>query len=335
MMADDNEGFAPAWLAFEKQLGQRLMLGSPLEKALEQYAGFGTLLVSKLTFPAPDLSVKSEDKEISPGLKVRVYTPPNYTQKPVCVFYHGGGWAMGDLEAEDGACRTISKAAGCVIVSVDYRLAPAHPYPTPFNDCYSAYVWALENSSFLNTTPGQAFTFGTSAGGNLALSVALKVVDEGKGETLKGAVAIVPVTVERVEGERLYGEKYTSYKEHDAHTIDTGEAMKMFADAYGGDPKDPYISPLLHPKLKDLPRVYLAVAEMDTLRDDGRLLRDELEKQKVPTMYDEYVGYPHWFWGYPSEHLVDLVKEYERNLKKAFEFVLEESKESSKNLVRV
>ncbi|KAF4636558.1 hypothetical protein G7Y89_g1517 [Cudoniella acicularis] len=309
----DSEGFAEPWLAFEKQIGQRFLLYGPIEKANDQYLEFGGLLVSKLTFPAPDASVKTEDKEISPGLKVRIYTPPNYSgNKPVCLFFHGGGWAMGDLEGEDGQCRYVSKEAGVVVVSVDYRLAPANPYPIPFDDCFIGYEWALKNSASLKTTPNQAFTFGTSAGANLALAVALKVIDEGRGDTLKGVVAVVPVTIDPAEVPAELKSKYTSYAEHDEHTINTGKAMKMFFDAYGADGKDPYVSPLLHKKLKELPKVYIAVSSQDTLRDDG----------SVPTVYDEYLGYPHWFWAYPSEHLKEPIAEYNRNLKKGFDFVL-------------
>lgn len=135
---------------------------------------------------------------------------------------------MGDLEGEDPQLRTISKAAGVVIVSVEYRLAPAHPYPAPFDDCVTAYYWALKNTAYLKTTPSQAFTFGTSAGGNLALSVALKVLDDGNGNTLKGVIAVVPVTVDpEVVPEHLKS-KYTSYVEHAEHTVNTTKAMKMF-----------------------------------------------------------------------------------------------------------
>lgn len=204
-----------------------------MDDIFRQFEENGALLLSKLTFPAPDLSVKSIDKEIAPGLKVRIYTPPEYTsQKPVCIFYHGGGWAMGDLEGEDGQCRTISKAANVVIVSVDYRLAPAHKYPVPFEDCVFAYHWALRNALILNTTPNQAFTFGTSAGGNLALSVGLKIIDMGMGDTLKGVVAIVPVTIDPEVVPESLKSRYTSYEEHDEHTVNTGKGMKTF---YGED----------------------------------------------------------------------------------------------------
>lgn len=199
----------------------------------EQYEANGGILVSKLTFPTPDASVKVEDKEILPGLKVRIYTPPNYSgNKPVCLFYHGGGWAMGDLEGEDVQVRTICKDAGVVIVSVDYRLAPAHPYPAPLDDCVTAYQWALRNTASLNTTPNEAITFGTSAGGNLALSVALKIIDAGHGNTLRGVVAVVPVTIAPDAVPEDLKLKYTSYEEHAENTINTKKAMTVFFGQY-------------------------------------------------------------------------------------------------------
>jgi versiconal hemiacetal acetate esterase len=176
--------------------------------------------------------VKTEDKEISPGLKVRIYTPPSYAgNKPVCVFCHGGGWAMGDLDGEDPQLRTVAKDAGIVIVSVDYRLAPKNPYPAGLDDCVAAYHWAIKSSDALNTKPNAAVLFGTSAGANLALCTALRLVDDGQNATLKGVVAVAPVTVApEVVPENLKA-RYTSYTEHTQHTINTGPAMQAF---FGG-----------------------------------------------------------------------------------------------------
>lgn len=135
---------------------------------------------------------------------------------------------MGDLEGEDPQLRTASKDTGLVIVSVDYRLSPANPYPAGLDDCMAAYDWAVNNSDLLNTTPKEAIVFGTSAGGNLALCTALKLIDQGKAATLKGVVAIVPVTVAPdVVPEELKG-KYTSYTENTEHTINSAPAMKTF-----------------------------------------------------------------------------------------------------------
>ncbi|KAN0120135.1 Alpha/Beta hydrolase fold [Hyaloscypha variabilis] len=275
----DNEGFAEPWLDFEREVGGRLLLHGSVSEILAKYEKIGATLVSKLTFPSPDASVTTKDLTIRPGLQVRIYTPENYKgDRPVCVFYHGGGWAMGDLDGEDIQVRKICRDAGVVIVSVDYRLAPQHPYPAPLEDCVFAYNWALENTKMLRTTSGVAAVYGTSAGGNLALATALKIVDDGKGYTLVGVVAVVPVTVAPACVPEKLRSSYTSYEEHAEHTINTKSAMEGFFDAYGGDGNDPYVSPLLHKRLKDLPRVYLAVSGHDTLRDDGRLLKNALEE---------------------------------------------------------
>jgi versiconal hemiacetal acetate esterase len=113
----------------------------------------------------------------------------------------------------------------------------------------------------------------------------------------------------------------------------------LFSEAYGADGNDPYVSPLLHKKLNQLPKVYLSVCSHDTLRDDGRLFKAALDdagyvvppnfprekfinRLSVPNIYDEYEGYPHFFWSFPSEHLTKPIAAYERNLEKAFAFVL-------------
>jgi len=182
-----------------------------------------------ITFPTPDPTVKIEDKEIAPNLKVRIYTPPNHVgNKPVVVFYHGGGWAMGDLNGEDYELREMCRDTGLVIVSTEYRLAPQNPYPAGLDDCITAYKWVLQSSSSLNTMPNQVITCGTSAGGNLALAVALKLIDAGESSTLKGVVTIAPVTVMRDAVPEELKSKYTSYDEHSENTVDTAEAMKAF-----------------------------------------------------------------------------------------------------------
>src|SRR4051812_10366897 len=129
MASTNSEGFAQPWLEvssqipsnkptiqnhksnhtqFEKQIGIRPLLHGPIDTVDDQFAAIGGILISKLQFPAPDTSVSTVDKLISPNLKVRIYTPSNYAEKkPVCVFYHGGGWAMGDLEGEDAQLRTV------------------------------------------------------------------------------------------------------------------------------------------------------------------------------------------------------------------------------------
>jgi versiconal hemiacetal acetate esterase len=102
---------------------------------------------------------------------------------------------MGGIDRDDAQGRAIAKDVGVIVVSVEYRLAPASPYPAGLDDCVSAYRWALKNTKLLNTTANQVITCGGSAGGNLALSTALKIIDQVLGDTLEDVVAIVPVTI--------------------------------------------------------------------------------------------------------------------------------------------
>jgi versiconal hemiacetal acetate esterase len=186
-------------------------------------------LISKLTFPAPDLSVKTEDKKISEDVSVRIYTPPNYTGgKPAGLFIHGGGWVLGDLDGEDGCCRSVAKDAGVILVSVDYRLAPKHKFPAALDDCLLAYHWVLENASYLNTTPSKVFAIGGSSGGGLALGVALRLIDTGLGETVKGIVSLVPVTIHPDACPERLKSEFTSYNENAEYTVNTKSAMRAF-----------------------------------------------------------------------------------------------------------
>ena len=180
-------------------------------------------------FAAPDETVKTEDKQIDSGPTVRIYTPPGYTGgKPVFMYIHAGGWAMGDLNMDDAPCRVMSKGAGVVIVSVDYRLAPAHKYPAGLDDCVAAYKWALDNAKTLNCTPNQAIIGGASAGGGSTFGLALRLIDEGYGSTIHGLVSQIPVTVHPDAVPSDLKSKYTSYKEHAEHTVNTESAMRGF-----------------------------------------------------------------------------------------------------------
>lgn len=279
-------------------------------------------MVSKYTFPLPDPAVKTEERTTDEGLKVRIYTPKGYTGgKPVSVYYHGGGWAMGDLDGDDPFCRAISKGGGLVVVSVEYGLAPQNKHPGLMEDCWKGFQWTLKNSEALGGIKGKIITSGVSAGGQLALGLALKAIDEGYKDSLVGVVALVPATVHPEGVPEELKSKWTSYKEHAEHTVNTASAMEAFWDAFGVPPTDPYVSPLRHTKIKDLKKVYLAVAGHDTLRDDGLLFKQKLDENQVPYEFDFYEGYPHYHWTWPSSKLDEPRKEFNDNLAKGVQFV--------------
>jgi versiconal hemiacetal acetate esterase len=206
-----------------------MLLNGSLASCEEGYARIGGLLVSKYEFPPPDPGVQTEDRTITDGLKVRIYMPKGYSGgSPVGVYYHGGGWAMGDLDGDDAIVRSISKGGNVVVVSVEYGLAPQNKHPGLMNDCWKALQWTLEHARELGGVEGKVFTSGASAGGELALGVALKAIDEGLGDSIVGVVAIVPATVHPKAVPNELKWKYTSYKEHDQHTLNTASAMETF-----------------------------------------------------------------------------------------------------------
>jgi len=216
-------------MKFEEELGQRLLLQGPLSSCQDGFAKIGGMMVSKYSFPPPDPTVNSEDRTINDGLRVRIYTPQGYNGgSPIGVYFHGGGWAMGDLDGDDAFARSISKGGNVVVVSVEYGLAPQNKHPGLINDCWKGLQWALQHAKELGCAENKVFTSGVSAGAGLALGVALKAIDEGLGDALVGVVALVPATVHPKAVPESLKLQYMSYKEHDQHTINTASAMEAF-----------------------------------------------------------------------------------------------------------
>ncbi|KAL4919157.1 Alpha/Beta hydrolase protein [Aspergillus aurantiobrunneus] len=255
-------------------------------------------MVAKYEIPKPDESVRTKDITLK-HFWLRVYTPPALAaNSPVGVYFHGGGWAMGSVDQEDAVCRLISKHHRMPLVSVGYRLAPEHRYPAALDDCVEAVVWSL-----VNLQAPSAILIGASAGGNLAFGVALRLIDQGRGEQVDGVVALVPITVHPDAVPAAVKSRYTSYETNADATVNTRSAMHTFFEAYAAPVDDKYTSCLLHPKLNCLKKVYIAECGADTLRDDARLMKEALEKAGVPVTYDAYPGYPHYSWTFPSKVL--------------------------------
>lgn len=204
-----------------------MSLQPPISAMLEKFGGYGAKMGEKYTFPAPDPSIKTEDATTEDGMALRIYTPDGYAGgKPVCMYYHGGGWAMGNMDGDDAFARAIAKA-GVVVVSVEYGLAPQNAHPGLMNDCFKGLKWAMDNSKKLNTTD-KFLTSGVSAGGQIAFGVALMAIDQGLNDKLVGVVGLIPATVHPDGVPADLESKYTSYKEHDNHTINTDAAMRCF-----------------------------------------------------------------------------------------------------------
>jgi acetyl esterase len=223
-------------------------------------------------------------------ITVRTYTPFGAGPFPALVFFHGGGWVIGDLATHDGICRALANHAGGVVASVDYRRAPEHRFPVAAEDALAATRWVAAEGRRLGIDPSRLAVGGDSAGGNLAAVVALMARDRG-GPPLVHQLLVYPVTEHRFDT--------PSYRENaDGYNL-TRDAMRWFWGHYLERPEDgknPYASPLLAPSLAGLPPALLMTAEYDPLRDEGESYATRLREAGVPTTLTRYPGQIHGFF---------------------------------------
>jgi len=313
MAAPSTEGYAQSWLDYEKILGTRPLLTGGPEELMEQYIALGTALAAQA--PPPDPSVKTRD-DTADGVPVRSYTPEGAEGKklPLGVYCHGGGYVLGNLDGEDAWCRYIAKNTPCIIVSVDYRLAPKFKHPAMLDDCITAFNWAYKNAATLGADPNKVFTTGTSAGGGLALTTADQLIKAGKGSQLAGVVVMVPVTAHPSTIPAAYKSHYTAYTDNGSGVpmIDA-VSMTTFFSASGADFNDEKVFVTLSKDLAKFPKTYIATCGKDPLRDDGKVLELMLKEEGVQTKSDFYEGVPHYFWMFPGigggvEFLDNVVK---------------------------
>ncbi len=229
---------------------------------------------------------------------VRVYTPTDAVggDAPLFLWFHGGGWVIGDLDTADATCRALANRSGAVVVSVDYRLAPEHPAPAAADDCLAALMWAVENSELLGANPTSLGVGGDSAGGNLAAVVCQRVRDEF-GPEIDFQLLVYPVT------DCTLG--HPSIEENAEGYFLTRDTMVWFTRHYlnGRDPKDPSVSPLFAASLAGLPPALVITAEFDPLRDEGEAYAAALAEAGVSVDAVRYQGQIHGFVGLAS--LVD------------------------------
>jgi acetyl esterase len=214
------------------------------------------------------------------SIPLRLYRPAGSAAKavlPGIVFFHGGGWVIGDLETYDNICRLLCNASGCAVVSVDYRLAPEHKFPAAAEDCFDATRWIAAHAAELGIDPARLAVAGDSAGGNLAAVVSLMARDAG-GPALKHQLLFYPVT-------DLSGET-ESYRVNGRDYFLTQTLMRWFGDHYvrsETDRSDWRASPLLAHTHTELPSATVLVCGFDPLRDEGIAYAAVLQGAGVPT----------------------------------------------------
>lgn len=246
-----------------------------------------------------------EDRKI-PGpegqrIPVRIYTPSSQGGLPVLVFFHGGGFVLGDLESHDANCRELANKAGCIVVAVDYRLAPEHKFPAAPEDCYAATKWAVLNAAAFGGDPSRIAVGGDSAGGNLAAAVAQMAADRGA-PTLTYQLLVYPVTDA--------ASNTPSYRENADGYLLTHDLMQWFWKQYlatDEDGKNAYASPLQARELRRVAPAYVITAEFDPLRDEGEAYAARLKDAGVPVEAKRYAGAIHGFFS--LGHLMDQGKQ--------------------------
>lgn len=207
---------------------------------------------------------------------------------PVHVYYHGGGWVLGDLDSHDWVCRRIANAVKCAVLSVDYRMAPEHVFPAAYDDSLAAVQWAHANAGMLNIDPAKITVGGDSAGGNLAAAVALGLRDSAI--KLRGQILVYPAVDLAMTGD-YYG-RFTK------DLILTDETMRWFIDLYvpkAEARKDWRASPLLAASLKGLPPTLVLLAGFDPLCAEGEAYAARLVKEGVAVTVKRYPGQIHGF----------------------------------------
>ncbi|MEK6243876.1 MAG: alpha/beta hydrolase [Pseudomonadota bacterium] len=241
-------------------------------------------------------AVESVQLLLAPGpagpVPVRAYRPKGAGKDevlPALVYYHGGGWVIGDLDTHDVVCRTLANGARCAVFSVEYRKAPEAPFPAAVEDCFSALTFIFNNSSKLKTNPSKIAAGGDSAGGNLATVIALMARDAG-GPALSFQLLIYPGTDQQMGHPSIdsNGEGY----------LLTKKSMIYFRGHYlprKEDWLDWRASPLLAKSLAKLPPAFVMTAGFDPLRDEGRAYAERLKMEGVATEYREYSDMVHGF----------------------------------------
>jgi acetyl esterase len=220
---------------------------------------------------------------------IRLYAHGAGEDRPVLLWFHGGGWVLGDLETHDHVCRELAHRTGWLVLSVGYRLAPEHPFPAALDDAYAATRWAATHAGTVGGDPDRLLTVGASAGGNLAAAVALRARDEGE-PSLSGQVLVYPA-VDPSGGT-------DSHREFADGPLLTREGVAWYWEQYLGHPIDgrhPYAAPARARSLGGVAPAVVLTCGFDPLRDEGRAYADRLEGEGVPVERLHYDDVMHGF----------------------------------------
>jgi acetyl esterase len=259
-------GLPPVWSLPVEQARANYIAATPLNMGPLDDVGF----IEDRRLPGPDGEIP-----------IRIYTPHDHP-RGTFVFFHGGGWVVGNLDTHDVMCQAFAARTPCRVVAVDYRLAPENPYPAALVDAWAASAWSLHTAS------GPVAVGGDSAGGTLAAVVGLRARDRGFPLALQ--VLMYPVTDAAMDT-RSYDEFADGYRL-------TRRSMEWYWGHYRGDadPADPELSPLRAADLAGVAPAFVTTAEFDPLRDEGEAYAERLREAGVPVTLKRYDGLIHGFY---------------------------------------
>ena len=260
----------------------------PIDQARKQSAQSRRLLQK-----APvDVALVRDDFLPGPegNIPFRLYSSQRKATPPVIIYFHGGGWVFGSLDSHDNICRSLADKTDCMIICVDYRLAPETPFPGALEDAYAALLWVWQHGSKLNADTKKIIVAGDSAGGNLAAAVSLMARDKNS-PAIAAQVLIYPVT-------NVQSMATESYQQFSKGYFLTKSYMEHFRAMYlpdNSDRKNGYVSVLLAASLKNLPPAIVITARFDPLRDEGEQYAKRLEQEGNLVSHIRYNGMIHGF----------------------------------------
>lgn len=282
--------------------GLRVLIDTPGLEMLPPPAELGAPGLRAAMAATPAAPIEKEpvhatrDLEV-PGpagrLRVRLYYPVAADKLPLVVFFHGGGFVLCDIETHDPLCRSLARASGCAVASVEYRLAPEARFPEPLEDCYAATRWLVANAGELGLDETRVAVSGDSAGGALAAAVTLLARERG-GPRLSHQALLCPVTDAACDT--------ASMRELARGYWLTRDIMQWFWACYLPGPEhgtNPLASPLRAADLSGLPPATVVTAEFDPVRDEGEAYARRLREAAVPVVARRYLGMLHGFLSLP------------------------------------
>ncbi|KAJ6564727.1 Alpha/Beta hydrolase protein [Mycena capillaripes] len=268
-------------------------------------------------YTVEDHTIAVQDGEICVRTISPTPTKDEHPGFPVLVFFHGGGWVVGHIDANDFEVRKLSVDLRVTIATVGYRLAPEHPFPTGLNDCYAGLKWTVTECEMIRGSLDKGFIVGgVSAGANFAAAVVHRAYNDSFFEHHKitGQMLQIPALIHPAAYPPEYAGELLSYEQNKDAPILSKAKMDMFYECYGGPPADLEVSPLLaSADLTNLPPAYIQVCGLDPLRNEGllyeRLLRERLKKAHAR----RYPGRPHGF--HSTFPVISAVKKWETDLR--------------------